>query len=315
MDWRMVVVFPLPNTALIEIFLPVCIAWMILDCCILIDFIFDRNKITLYKNLITHKMKAGTIIIIVSFLIGVILIAIALGLFFGVKTEPEYVGGGETGTKRPDRYTYCLYNGTDVGKSLGLLIDVTYKPFTYMIRDNNNSSGASGSAPACPANTEKYTLYDSIRVYKNSKTNDMVKICVYDTLQKDIPGNYVIGPSIQQPGQTDTCPQIGRNSQSFPGEQAMRNISSFYTRGVFGNETLPTTIDLSGGTYNKFCVWKSRDKGIKYFESQETETLRSKNKWIRANSPTEACVPPTDGGYTKVGEFLFEDPNTPSPYP
>jgi hypothetical protein len=253
-------------------------------------------------------MNTGVIIIIISFLIGAVLIAIALGLFFGVKIEPEYVGG-VTGTTRPDRYTYCLYNGNDGN----------FNQFTYMIRDNNNSSVVSGSTgsvstSSCPASTEKYTIYDSVRVYKNSKTNDMVKICVYDTLQKDIPSNYVIGPSSQIPGQTDICPQIGRNLST--KEQAMRNVASFYTRGVFGESmSIPSTVDLSGATYKKYCVWKVRDHGIKYFPKQETETLRSKNKWILASGPTGACIAPTTGNFTKVGEFLFEDPTKPSPYP
>jgi hypothetical protein len=254
-------------------------------------------------------MNIGVIIIIVSFLIGAILIAIALGLFFGVKTTPEYVGGGTggTGTSRPDRYTYCLYNGKD---TLG-----AFKPFTYIVRDNDNFSGTTGTV-SCPPNTDNYTLLDSIRVYKTAKTNDMIKICVYDTLQKDIVGNYVIGRYSQIPGEQDICPQIGRNSESFPGEQAMRNIASFYTRGVFGADaTIPNDIDLGGATYKKFCVWKSSDQEIEYYNAKPPKkTFRSKNKWVRADGPTGPCVSPGEG-YTKVGEFLFEDPTTPSPLP
>lgn len=94
----------------------------------------------------------------------------------------------------------------------------------------------------------------------------------------------------------------------------MTNVTSFYAKGIFGTNSPPTNIDLSQGTYKKYCVWKNRDHGIKYTKKQTEDTLRSKNIW---NTPTDglngACVSP-GSGYTKVGEFYFEDATTPPRY-
>ena len=220
-------------------------------------------------------MKSGVVILLASFIFGIILIAVCLGLLFGLKWDDntqnsEYTGTtGATGPQVFKFYDLCVYDVMDPG----------FSSYTYITKLPTSNT-------ECDNSTSTFIYKDKLRVYYKKKEPTMDKFCIYDTgVATDLYKNTSIGltEAAVVPGGNEQCP-------IYPS-LGIRLIDTFYT-----NSSLDTTTTFIDASYNPYCSYGIAD------HPKPNGSLRSKTLLIKKTGQT--C--PDIQNYNKGPVFYFD---------